>query len=256
MDDRTPSKMDADTDPGETLDPFYRGRVRLFQPKRGYRFALDAPLLADFIRTDADDDILELGTGNGVIPVLLSLKPFRRITAVEIQPSLFDLARRNVALNGLESRVEIVAADFRGYRPGRRFDIVFSNPPYVKKGTGFPSPSEEKSVAKQEITCDIYEVMNTTAELLKPEGRAYFVFPAARLGDLVGAARARGLHPSLLRFVHPRRGDPANLFLSEFGVGETPARTIDPLFLYGADGEQTPETRAICEGRSRGPAFP
>ncbi len=248
--------MNATTGPDETLDEFYRGRVRLLQSRKGYRFALDSPLLADFIRMEETDELLDLGTGHGVIPILLSIKPFRAITAVELQPALCDLARRNVALNGLGGRIEVIQADFLQFRPGRRFDIVFSNPPYVKKGTGFPSPSEEKSVAKQEITCDILAVMKTTAELLKAGGRAYFVFPAARRGDLLEAARERELFPRSLRFVRPRPGDPANLFLSEFGFGQGPVRTIDPLVLYGADGRQTPETRAICEGRSRGPAHP
>jgi len=237
----------------ETLDEFYRGRVRLLQPKKGYRFALDAPLLADFVACGTQDEILELGTGNGVIPVLLSIKPFRRLTAVELQDSLFDLARRNAALNGLEQRIEIVRGDLRTFRPGRRYDIVLSNPPYVRKGTGFPSPSLEKSIAKQEITCDIMEVMKAAAELLKPEGKACFVFPAARRRDLLESARSRGLFPRRLRFVHPRQGDAANLFLSEFRFGPGRAATLEPLILYGEDGEQTPETRAICEGRPHDP---
>ncbi|MCX6561093.1 MAG: methyltransferase [Candidatus Aminicenantes bacterium] len=243
--------------PDETLDEFYRGKVRLFQPRKGYRFALDAPLLADFIETRLEDEICELGTGNGVIAVLLSLKPFRRIVALELQASLFDLAVRNIALNGLAGRVEVAQADLREYRPGRVFDLVFSNPPYVRKGTGFPSPQAEKTVAKQEITCDIYEVMRAVSDLLKPLGRACFVFPASRFDDLADAARGRGLHPRRLRFVHPRAGDPANLFLSEFrfGPAEVPL-TMEPLVLYGPDGEQTPETLTVCEGRTRGPARP
>jgi tRNA1Val (adenine37-N6)-methyltransferase len=239
----------------ETLDEFYRGKVRLWQPRKGYRFALDAPLLADFIETRPEDDICELGTGNGVIPVLLSLQPFRRITALELQPSLFDLAVRNVALNGLADRIEVVRADLREYRPGRVFDLVFSNPPYVRRGTGFPSPQAEKTVAKQEVTCDIEQVMRAVFDLLKPAGRASFVFPAARFDDLIVAAAGQDLHPRRLRFVRPRDADPANLFLSEFRFGRGgEALTLEPLILYGPDGEQTSETQAICEGRTRGPA--
>ncbi|MDD8026264.1 MAG: methyltransferase [Acidobacteriota bacterium] len=243
--------------PEETLDEFYRGKVRFWQPRKGYRFALDAPLLADFIETRPEDEICELGTGNGVIAVLLSLKPFRRITALELQSSLFALAVRNVALNGLGARIGVVQTDLREFRPGRVFDLVFANPPYVRKGTGFPSPWTEKTVAKQEVTCDIYQVMEAAADLLKPAGRASFVFPAARFDDLIMAAAGRDLHPRRLRFVRPRAGDPANLFLSEFrfGRGGRPL-TLEPLVLYGPDGEQTPETQAVCEGRTRGPAHP
>ncbi|MEK6851454.1 MAG: hypothetical protein AABY30_02825, partial [Candidatus Thermoplasmatota archaeon] len=103
----TPETLRRD---GETLDAFYHGRVRVLQKKKGYRFSVDAPLLAAFIRTRADDEALELGTGSGVISLLLSVKPFRRIVALEIQEGLADLARRNVELNGLGDRVEVVHA--------------------------------------------------------------------------------------------------------------------------------------------------
>ena len=113
----------------ETLDAFYHGRVRVLQKKKGYRFSVDAPLLADFIRTRADDEALDLGTGSGIISLLLSVKPFRRIAALEIQAGLADLARRNVEINGLGDRIEVVEGDLRAYEPGRRFDLIFSNPP-------------------------------------------------------------------------------------------------------------------------------
>src|SRR5512137_544956 len=103
----------------ETLDTFFHGRVRILQPKKGYRFSVDAPLLADFIRPRPEDAALELGTGSGVISLLLSLKPLRKITALEIQPGLAGLARRNVELNGLGGRIEVVEADLRTYKPGR-----------------------------------------------------------------------------------------------------------------------------------------
>ncbi len=179
------------------------------------------------------------------------------MTALELQDSLFDLAVRNVALNGLASRVEIVRADLREFRPGPVFDLVFSNPPYVRRGTGFPSPSAEKTVAKQEVTCDIYQVMSAVSDLLKPAGRASFVFPAARFDDLVAAAVGHDLHPRRLRFVRPREGDPANLFLSEFRFGRAGLAPDPGAARPLRTGRRaTPETRSICEGRTRGPAHP
>ncbi len=129
---------------GETLDTFYRGRIRVLQKKAGYRFSVDAPLLADFIRIGPEDEALELGTGTGIISLLLSVRPFRRIIAIELQEGLADLARRNVELNGLPDRIEIVRADLRTFEPGRRFDLIFSNPPYIRRSTGFLSASAEK----------------------------------------------------------------------------------------------------------------
>jgi len=238
----------------ETLDSFYRGRILVLQKKKGYRFAVDAPLLADFIRTEPTDEALELGTGNGIIPLLLSIKPFRHITAVEIQETLADLARRNVRLNGLEDRISVIRRDFRDYRPRKKFDTIFSNPPYIKKKTGFLSASVEKSVAKHEIKCDILDVMRKTGELLKAEGRAYFIYPAKRQEELAKAAATSGLAVRALRFVLPRAGDLANVFLAECGFGAGSARTLRPLILYDERGAYTPEVRKIFEGRRRGTA--
>jgi tRNA1Val (adenine37-N6)-methyltransferase len=235
----------------ETLDTFYRGRIRILQKKKGYRFSVDAPLLADFIRTGAEDEILELGTGCGIISLLLSLKPFGRITALEIQPGLADLARRNVALNGLVDRITIVEDDWRTFRPGRKFDLVFSNPPYVRNGAGFLSRTAEKSVARHEIHGDVGDVMRAAASLLADGGRAAFVFPERRRADFLEAVRAGGLGLRRLRDVHPRQAGPPNLFLAEVGFssGSETAEILPPLVLFGADGGYTDEAERIFSGR-------
>ena len=131
----------------ETLDSFYRGSILVLQKREGYRFSVDAPLLADFIQTKRSDEILELGAGNGIISLLLSIKPFKHIAAVEIQEALADIARRNVILNNLERKISIIREDLRQYHPGKKFDVIFSNPPYIKKGEGHLSSSLEKSIA-------------------------------------------------------------------------------------------------------------
>ncbi|MCX6567145.1 MAG: methyltransferase [Candidatus Aminicenantes bacterium] len=246
--------MDDTLRSGETLDDFYRGRVRLIQPKKGYRFATDAPLLAAFVEIRPGDDVCELGTGNGVVAVLLGFRPFRRLTAVEIQPRLADMARRNVAGNGLAGRVEIVEVDLRSYRPGRRFDVVLSNPPYHEKKAGSPCPDREKAIAKHEITCDIMELMRTVSELLKGDGRAFFVYPAAREGEFRGAAEGRGLRPAVVRRIHPRENEGPNLFLAElrFAAAFPGEETVlPPLILHPESGGGfTPEVSAMLEGPS------
>lgn len=234
---------------GETLDSFYRGRVRIIQSKKGYRFALDAPLLADFIETEPGDEILEMGTGNGVIALLLGRRPFRRLTAVEIQPALAALARRNVALNGLGGRVRVVRADFRRYRPRRRFDIVFSNPPYIEKATGFLSASREKSLAKHELMCDLEAVLRFVAVRLKPKGRAYLIYPASRSGEILAAAARRGLFPCSSRLVRPKPGAPPAFFLVELGFGLAREKKLRPLTLKTASGKDSAEAALIYEGR-------
>ena len=237
-------------DKDETLDLFYHGRVRVLQKRKGYRFSLDAPLLADFIRTEASDEILELGAGSGVISLLLSIKPFRHITAVEVQADLADLARRNVALNGLEDRVRIVEADLRSFDPGRTFDVVYSNPPYIRGRGGQLSRSEEKSVAKHEIKCDIHDIMRKTRTFLKEDGRAYFIFPEKRRKDLTDAVNAHDLKLKTIRPICPREDQAANLFLAECDRVSLETRVLPPFILYGRDGKYTAGAEAVFSGRT------
>lgn len=256
----TPETLRRD---GETLDTFFHGRIRVLQKKKGFRFSVDAPLLADFIRTRADDEALELGTGSGVISLLLSVKPFRRIVALEIQEGLADMSRRNVELNGLGERIEVVRADLRTYEPGRRFDLIFSNPPYIRKATGFLSRSEEKSAAKHELHGEIRDVLKKTAEWLEPDGRACFIYTEKRRADFLAAAGESGLSLRRTRFVHPRAGEPANLFLAELGRlsrtqaasaatkgtgGEGGPEVMPPLILFGPDGKYTDEAEEVFSG--------
>ncbi len=233
----------------ETLDSFYHGRILVLQKKKGYRFSVDAPLLADFIRTSPSDEILELGAGSGIISVLLSIKPFRHITAVEIQESLADMARRNKKLNKLERKISVVQEDMRRFQPGKKFDVIFSNPPYIKKGEGHLSLSLEKSIAKHELACNIFDVTGKTAELLKPEGRAYFVFNAKRMEDFLEALKASGLRLKSIRFVSPRKEEPPNLFLAECRFSAKSLTELPLLLLYDDKGHYTEEAERIFRGR-------
>ena len=234
----------------ETLDSFYHGRILVLQKKRGYRFAVDAPLLADFIQTKDSDICLELGTGCGIISLLLSIKPFTSITAVEIQDALADLARRNVRLNQLEDRIRIAHMDFRNFHPGRAFDLVFSNPPYIRAKVGRLSESVEKSIAKHELKCDILGIMKKTAEVLKREGRAYFVYTAKRKEEFLEAAGKYRMKAKTMRFVVPRRGIAPNFLLAELDFTSSSKSILPPLVLYDQKGDYTFEALEIFAGRS------
>jgi tRNA1Val (adenine37-N6)-methyltransferase len=233
----------------ETLDTFYHGRIRLLQKRRGYRFSVDAPLLADFVRTRESDEILDVGAGNGVVSLLLSIKPFRRLTALEVQEGLADLARRNVALNGLEDRIEVVRQDLREWDPGRVFDLIVANPPYVRKAGGFLSRIDEKSVAKHEVLCTLGDILGRTAEWLKPDGRACFVYPENRRDDFARSADDRGFRILRFRRILPRAAAPANLFLAEIGFVAGEPEIMPPLVLFGEGGTYTEEAEAIFSGR-------
>lgn len=237
----------------ETLDSFYRGRIHILQKKRGYRFSVDAPLLADFIRTGPDDEILELGTGTGIISLLLSIKPFRHITGVEIQESLSDLARRNVRLNKLDKRITIVREDLRRFRPDKKFDVIFSNPPFIKKGEGHLSSTEEKSIAKHELECDIFDIMERTGDLLAQQGKAYFIFQVKRKTDLLQAMERNRLRTESIRFVHPRKKRPPNMFLVSCSFLSQREIVLPPFILYDDKGRYTPEADEIFRGRVPAP---
>jgi tRNA1Val (adenine37-N6)-methyltransferase len=239
----------------ETLDTFYSGRILVLQKRKGYRFSVDAPLLADFIRTEASDELLELGTGNGIISLLLSIKPFKAITAVEIQTSLADLARRNVKLNNLEEKIQIIEEDLRAFWPEKKFDVVFSNPPYIKKETGYLSPSAEKSVAKHELKCNINDIVKKTQELLKEEGRANFIYPVNRKDDFRRVLKAHSLEIKTMRFILPRKGTPPNLFLVEVGFSSQGPELLPPFILYDDQGEYTPEANKVFQGRINAASF-
>jgi tRNA1(Val) A37 N6-methylase TrmN6 len=233
----------------ESLDAFHRGRIRILQKLSGYRFSVDAPLLADFIETRPDDELLELGTGCGVISLLLSIKPFRRVTALEIQDELFDLARRNVRLNRLERRIRVRKADLRAYDRRTKFDVVFANPPYHEAGSGRISGVPEKAVARHELAGRLGDFLKRAAACLKPDGRACFVLPARRRADLLAGLEDHGLNLRRERPVAPRPGESPNLFLSEsrFEAGGTVV--LPSLILYDEGGRPSEEAEAIYNGR-------
>jgi len=236
-------------DEDETLDTFYRGRILVLQKKHGYRFSIDAPLLADFIRAENREDLLELGTGNGIISLLLSIKTFRSLTAVEIQPFLASLARRNVILNHLQDKIRIVHQDLCCFDPGTKYDVIFSNPPYHRKDEGRKSSNLEKAIAKHELKCEIFDIMRTVSRLLKKKGRAYFIFPVRRQEEFMRAAEKERLRISVRRDICPRDKSEPNLFLSQCVFNADSTDHLPPLVLFNREGEYTAEAQEILSGR-------
>jgi len=234
----------------ETLDTFYHGRIRILQRTGGYRFSIEAPLLADFIETHAEEELLELGTANGIISLLLTIKPFKSITAIEIQKLLAELASRNIKLNNQQERIKIIQKDLRSFDPGKKYDVVFANPPYYRENTGRLSESTEISIAKHEIKCNIFDVMRKTAELLKKRGRAYFVFSFRRKDDFIKAIRKNGLKINKERHVLPYQGQKPSLFLTECDFRADKNKILNPLILYDSDGHYSEEAERIFAGRT------
>ena len=233
-------------DAAETL--FLDGVLRLLQPRSGYRFSLDAPLLADFVHCHPGDTLLDIGTGCGVIPLILHRKKvFRHVWAVEIQPELAELARRNVRANGAEGRMTVVEGDVRALGspplPGR-VDAVFSNPPYRAVGRGRTNPHPGKALARHEFTLALPELFRAAARFLPEQGAFHLVHLAERQAEILAVAGEAGFTPAVIRPVFSRAGDAAPiLVLLSFrkGGGASAPERRTPLVIHDAPGRYAPE---------------
>jgi tRNA1Val (adenine37-N6)-methyltransferase len=224
--------------PDETLDSFMDGKLEIIQKKKGYRFSMDAVLLSQFARVLKNDRVIDLGTGCGVLPLLLSqTTKAHSFVGVEVQEELAACAKKNVILNRLEDRISILHRDFRelkeAYPPGS-FHIVLSNPPYRKARTGRLNPSVEKAIARHEIKGTLEDLVPMVSYLLLPKGRGYLIFPAWRTVDLLVALRKENLEPKRMQFVHPRIDREAKFVLIE-SVKESgiELQLMKPLILHG-----------------------
>jgi tRNA1Val (adenine37-N6)-methyltransferase len=203
----------------QTLDTFFDGSLRVLQKKGGYRFSVDAVLLSQFSKIRKNEKVVDLGTGCGILPLLLSqTTKAHSFVGVEIQRELAEVAKKNVQLNHLQDRVSILQKDFRDlkdtYPPGS-FDVVLSNPPYRKYRTGKVNPAMEKAIARHEIKGTLEDLISIASYLLPPKGRCYVIFPALRTVDLLVVLRSQRLEPKRLQFVHPRLEEDAKFILSE-----------------------------------------
>ena len=200
-------------------ESLFGGTLRCLQPRQGYRFSVDAVLLAHFFIPQPEARILDLGAGCGVVSLILSHRwPTANLVALELQPRLAEVVRRNVAINSLASRVTVLEGDCRRIAdllPPNSFDWVAANPPYYPTESGRHHPETERSQARHEILGGIGEMAKAAAFVLKSGGRAAFVYPAARVETLLGVLLENGLAPKRLRMVHAYPETEAGLVLVE-----------------------------------------
>jgi len=231
--------------PDETMEVFLEGALRIIQKRTGYRFSVDAILLSQFISLRKKDKAVDLGTGCGVLPLLLAkTTQAGSFVAVEIQKDLAALTRRNVALNGLGGRVTVLQQDIKAlpatFPPGS-FDVVLSNPPYRKTLTGRINPSLEKAIARHEMKGSLDDLMRVAAYLLPTGGRCYLIYSAVRAVDLLVTLRHHRLEPKRLRIVHPKGEDDAKFVLVEsIKEGGVELKIMKPLFLDEPDRRLKP----------------
>lgn len=240
----------------ETLDALFDGRVRLYQSRNGYRFSLDTLLLAYFTRLRRGEKVVDLGSGNGVVPLILAYRyPWASITGVELQEPMVKRARKNVRLNDLQDRVEILTGDVRSIENAARaegFHAAVCNPPFRKPTSGRVSPDDEKRVARHETAGALGDFLRAAAFLLRAKGRLTIIYPAVRSIDLLAEMRRMGIEPKRMRLVHSFVDSEAALILVD-GVkgGRSGVEILAPLIIYRGKKQYTEEVAVIIAGARR-----
>ncbi|MDA8140102.1 MAG: tRNA1(Val) (adenine(37)-N6)-methyltransferase [Desulfobacteraceae bacterium] len=235
-----------------TEDSFFQGELRVSQARDGYRFSIDAILLAATIETRPGEAVLDIGTGCGIIPLLLAFRhPDISIHALEIQPELAKLAQKNVSDNKMAARITITCADVRRLSDRtfeHPFDWVVSNPPYHRPFSGRLNPNHQRALARHEIMLDLDELLLCARRMLRTGGRLAMIYPADRLSDLVAGMRQAGIEPKWLRTIHSQEGEEARLALIK-GVkaGKPGLRIAPPLIVYEPDGRYVEEVRKMMQ---------
>ena len=235
---------------GERLDDLERDGLMLLQHPGRFCYGVDAVLLTWFAAVSGMDEVLDLCTGSGVVPILLSAKTdARRLIGLEIQDEVADMAARSVRLNHLEDRVEIVRGDVREAASlfGRsRFSAVTVNPPYISGGAGLMGRDASRNIARHELLCTLDDVLQAASDVLVPGGHFFMVHRPYRLGDIFAGMDRVRISPCRLCMVHPKTSSPATLVLVE-GVrgGRTQVKVDPPVILFTEDGHETAQIRRI-----------
>jgi tRNA1Val (adenine37-N6)-methyltransferase len=203
--------------PGLTHDAVFRGRLRVKQQRQGYRFSIDAVLLAGAVEPRACDRLVDLGTGCGIIPlILLRTRPVSHVFGLEIQPDLAAQACRNASLNGLADRMSVIIGDIR-HAPLSPLsaDIVVCNPPYRQMATGRVNPNPQRAIARHEILLSLDDILRASKRVLKSGGRLALIYPAERIVDMMVKLRGHGLEAKRIRFIHADGAAESKLVLVE-----------------------------------------
>ena len=228
----THKEAEALLKPGERLDDLQRNGYQIIQDTGRFCFGMDAVLLTGFARIKFGERVLDMGTGTGIIPILLEAKTkAAHFTALEIQADSADMAERSVKINGLEEKIAVVQGDIKeaGVLFGAAsFDVVTTNPPYMIGEHGLKNPDEAKAIARHEVLCTLEDVVREAAKVLKSSGRFYMVHRPFRLVEIIRTLSAYGLELKRLQFVHPYIDKEPNMVLLECMKGAKPRVTVEP----------------------------
>ena len=232
--------------PGERLDDLERNGYKIIQTPERFCFGMDAVLLSGFAQVKKGECAIDLGTGTGIIPILLEAKTEgKHFIGLEIQEESADMAARSVKLNHLEEKIEIVQGDIKEapqiFGKGK-FDVVTSNPPYMNDLHGLKNPSDAKAIARHEVLCTLEDVVASAAALLKSGGRFYMVHRPFRLVEIFTAMTKYNLEPKRMRLVHPYADKEPNMVLIEaVRGGKSMIKIEKPMVVYKEPGVYTQE---------------
>lgn len=236
--------------PDERIDDLYRNGYRIIQNKNYFCFGIDAVLLSDFAKAGPGDKVLDLGTGTGIIPLLMEAKTQgETFMGLEIQEACAQMARRSVALNHLEEKVTIVTGDIKeasSIFAKSSFQVVTSNPPYMNHQHGIQNLSEEKAIARHEIKCSLEDVIREASGLLCFHGKFYMIHKPFRMAEIISKCKKYDLEPKRIRFVHPYvNKEPTMMLIEAVRGGREMIKVEPPLIVYDAPGQYTREIYEI-----------
>lgn len=234
----------------ERIDELQRNGYRIIQKQNSFCFGMDAVLLSGFAQAKKGDQVLDLGTGTGIIPILMRAKTeASEFQALELLPEMAEMAARSVALNGLQDTIRVVEGDIcrasEIFGAGV-FDVVTSNPPYMPAGRGLVNPDDKKAAARHEVFCTFEDVAREAAKVLKSGGHFYLVHRPSRLTEFFETLRHHKLEPKRMKFVHPYREKEANMVLIDAVKGGKPYLRLEaPIIVYQEPGKYTDEIYEI-----------
>lgn len=236
--------------PGERIDELQRNDYRIIQNPERFCFGMDAVLLSSFAKAKSGERVLDLGTGNGIIPILMEAKTKGEIFyGLEIQEESADLARRSVELNGLEEKIKIVTGDIKEAADifgAASFHVITMNPPYMTDSHGIVNPTDAKAIARHEITCSLEEMIAQASKVMKSKGRFYMVHRPFRLAEIMSLMVKYHLEPKRMRLVYPYVDKEPNIVLIEGLKGGNSRITVEPpLIVYDAPGVYTEELKRL-----------
>ena len=235
---------------GERIDDLQRNGYRIIQNPERFCFGMDAVLLSSFAKAKPGEKVLDLGTGNGIIPILMEAKTKgEKFFGLEIQEESADLARRSVALNGLEEKIGIVTGDMKeavNIFGAASFHVITMNPPYMTGNHGLVNPEDAKAIARHEITCSLEEMISQASKVLKSKGRFYMVHRPFRLAEIMSLMVKYHLEPKRMRLVYPYVDKEPKMVLIEGLKGGNSRITVEPpLIVYEKPGVYTEELKRM-----------